>query len=121
MGGVGPRSALAALSLLSAEQLAATIAAGDAQALARIPGIGARTATRIVVELRGKLPDVAVAATGGVPAAAETGAHADVAAALRGMGFTPSEIATRVAALPRDQALSGEEALRLALRHTEPR
>jgi Holliday junction DNA helicase RuvA len=121
VGGVGPRSALAALSLLSAEQLAATIAAGDAQALARIPGIGARIATRIVVELRGKLPDVAVAATGGVPIGGETGAHADVAVALRGMGFTPSEIATRVAALPRDPALDAAEALRLALRHTEPR
>jgi Holliday junction DNA helicase RuvA len=121
VGGVGPRTALAALSLLSVDQLAATIAAGDAQALARIPGIGARTATRIIVELRGKLPEGAGLADGGVPVVSETGAHADVAAALRGMGFTPSEIATRVAALPRDQALSAEEALRLALRQTEPR
>jgi Holliday junction DNA helicase RuvA len=120
VGGVGPRTALAALSLLSVEQLAATIAAGDAQALARIPGIGARTATRIVVELRGKLPDVAVAATEGVPVGGATGAHADVEAALRGMGFNPSEIASRMAALPRDETLSAEEALRLALRHVEP-
>ena len=121
VGGVGPRSALAALSLLPVEQLAATIAAGDAQALARIPGIGAKTATRIVVELRGKLPSIEVSIAGAVPAGVDTGTHADVAAALRGMGFTPSEIASRVAALPRDQALDAEEALRLALRHTEPR
>ena len=125
VGGVGPRSALAALSLLSAEQLAATIAAGDVQALARIPGIGARTATRIVVELRGKLPEVAVPAggsvAGGIPAGATADAHADVVAALRGMGFTASEIATRLAALPRDETLSVEEALRLALRQTESR
>jgi Holliday junction DNA helicase RuvA len=120
VGGVGPRTALAALSLLSVEQLAATIAAGDAQALARIPGIGARTATRIVVELRGKLPGVAGPADGGVPVGGATGAHADVVAALQGMGFNPSEIATRLATLPRDQALSAEEALRFALRHTEP-
>jgi Holliday junction DNA helicase RuvA len=120
VGGVGPRTALAALSLLSVEQLAATIAAGDAQALARVPGIGARTATRIVVELRGKLPDVGVPADGLVPAGADAGAHADVVAALRGMGFTPSEIATRLAALPRDEPLSAEEALRRALRHAEP-
>ena len=121
VGGVGPRTALAALSLLSVEQLAATIAAEDAQALARIPGIGARTATRIVVELRGKLPGVAVPADGGGLDGVDAGAHADVVAALRGMGFTPSEIATRVAALPHDQTLSAEEALRLALRQTEPR
>jgi Holliday junction DNA helicase RuvA len=121
VGGVGPRSALAALSLLPVAQLAATIAAGDAQALARIPGIGARIATRIVVELRGKLPDIEASVAGVVSAGVDVGAHADVAAALRGMGFTPSEIASRVAALPRDQALDAEEALRLALRHTEPR
>jgi Holliday junction DNA helicase RuvA len=121
VGGIGPRSALAALSLLSAEQLAATIAAGDAQALARIPGIGARTATRIVVELRGKLPSVEVPVTGALSAGGDAGAHADVVAALRGMGFTASEIATRLAALPRDDTLSAEEALRLALRQSEPR
>jgi Holliday junction DNA helicase RuvA len=120
VGGVGPRSALAALSLLTAEQLAATIAAGDAQALARIPGIGARTATRIVVELRGKLPTVEVPIAGGGPTGVAAGAHADVVAALRGMGFNPSEIATRLAALPRDEPLSAEEALRRALRHAEP-
>jgi Holliday junction DNA helicase RuvA len=121
VGGVGPRSALAALSLLSAEQLAATIAAEDAQALARIPGIGARTATRIVVELRGKLPTVEVPIAGSAPTDVAAGAQADVVAALRGMGFTPSEIATRLAALPRDETLSAEEALRLALRQSEPR
>ncbi len=121
VGGVGPRSALAALSLLTVEQLAATIAAGDAQALARIPGIGARIASRIVVELRGKLPSLEVPVAGAIPSGGDAGAHADVAAALRGMGFTPSEIATRLAALPRDQALSAEEALRLALRQSEPR
>src|SRR5918998_4485166 len=79
VGGVGPRSALAALSLLSAEQLATTIAAGDAQALARIPGIGAKIATRIVVELKGKLPDVAASVAGVVSAGVDAGAHADVA------------------------------------------
>jgi Holliday junction DNA helicase RuvA len=120
VGGVGPRTALAALSLLSVEQLATTIAAGDAQALARIPGIGVRTATRIVVELRGKLPSIDVPAAGAIPGGVETGAHADVVTALRGMGFTPGEIATRVTALPRDQALSTEEALHRALRHAEP-
>jgi Holliday junction DNA helicase RuvA len=121
VGGVGPRTALAALSLLSVDQLAATIAAGDAQALARIPGIGARTATRIVVELRGKLPEGAGPVTGGIPVLSETGAQADVVAALREMGFTSSEIATRMAALPQDEPLSAEEALRLALRQSEPR
>ena len=121
VSGIGPRSALAALSTLSVDQLATTIAAGDAKALARIPGIGAKTAARIVLELKGKLP--AVEAPPGVAVSTRTGSgdgvHADVVAALQGLGFSASEIATRLAALPRDQVLSSEDALRLALRQSD--
>ena len=121
VSGIGPRSALAALSTLSADQLAMTIAAGDAKVLGRIPGIGAKTAARIVLELKGKLPAVE-ALPGGVVAigtGSEDGVHADVVAALQGLGFSASEIAARLAALPRDQLLSPEDALRPALRHAD--
>ncbi len=57
----------------------------------------------------------AVAASTG----SDDGVHADVVAALQGLGFSASEIATRLAALPRDQVLSPEEALRLALRQAD--
>ena len=121
VSGIGPRAALAALSTLSAERLATTIVAGDAKLLARIPGIGAKTAARIVLELKGKLP--ALEGTAGAPIAAGTGSedgvHADVVAALQGLGFSASEIAARLAALPRDQVLSPEDALRLALRQPD--
>jgi len=115
VGGIGPRSALAALSTLSAERLAAAIAAGDAQALARVPGIGAKSAARIVLELKGKLP--ALDGLGGESVVGEVAGslESEVALALRGLGLTPSEVATRLAALPRDPGLSVEEALRLAL------
>ncbi len=49
----------------------------------------------------------------------EDGVHADVVAALQGLGFSASEIAARLASLPRDQVLSSEEALRLALRQAD--
>ena len=121
VSGIGPRAALAALSTLTAEQLATTIAAGDAKLLARIPGIGAKTAARIVLELKGKLPALEVAAGAAVSAGTGSadGVHADVVAALQGLGFSASEIAARLAALPRDQLLSSEEALRLALRQAD--
>ncbi len=118
VGGIGPRAALAALSTLTAERLANAIAAGDAQTLARVPGIGAKSAARIVLELKGKLP--VLAGTGGELVVGEAAAstESEVAAALRGLGFTPTEVATRLAALPRDQSLSAEDALRLALQQS---
>ena len=118
VSGIGPRSALAALSMLAAEQLASVIAAGDAKTLARVPGIGAKSAARIVLELKGKLP--VLEGTGGalVMGKAAASTESEVAAALRGLGFTPAEVATRLAALPRDQHLSAEDALRLALQQS---
>jgi len=115
VSGIGPRSALAALSTLTAERLASAIAAGDAAALARVPGIGAKSAARIVLELKGKLP--ALDGLGGESVVGEVAGslESEVALALRGLGLTPSEVATRLAALPRDPGLSVEEALRLAL------
>ena len=119
VSGVGPRAALAALSAFSAERLAAMIAAGDAKLLARIPGIGAKTAGRIVLELKGKLPTAEAAGVAAAPAGMAEGVHGDVVEALRGLGFSAAEITARVAALPRDQALSAEEALRIALRQSD--
>ena len=121
VSGIGPRAALAALSTLSADQLAMTIAAGDAKVLGRIPGIGAKTAARIVLELKGKLPALEGPAGMAVSTGTTTddGVHADVVAALQGLGFSASEIAARLAALPRDRVLSPEEALRLALRQAD--
>ena len=85
------------------------------------PGIGAKTAARIVLELKGKLPALDVPAGGAIPAGTGSGdgVHADVVAALQGLGFSASEIAARVAALPRDQTLSPEAALRLAPRQAD--
>ncbi len=119
--GIGPKAALSALTALPADHLAAAIAAGDATRLARIPGIGAKTAARIVLDLKGKLPAEVASAVTPVPPTPVAGPYTDVATALRGLGFSAAEVATRLRALPQDRALTPEDALRLALQHTDRR
>lgn len=75
VSGVGPKTALSAVSGLPPAELRAAVASGDAKALARLPGVGKRTAERICVELRGKIDPLEAAAASaagksGAPAAA---------------------------------------------------
>ncbi len=115
--GVGPRAALGALTAMPVAQLAAAIQAGDIKALVRIPGIGRKTAQQMVLDLKGKL-EFAPSEEAPVPTAApaaQAGPFEDAASALRELGFTPAEIAGAIAALPRDQSLTDEQALRAAL------
>lgn len=83
--GVGPRLALAILSTLSPAELAEAVRRGDKAMLTRIPGVGAKKAERLLVELRDRLgPAMAgsVAVVGG-------SVHADLASALTNLGFAP--------------------------------
>jgi Holliday junction DNA helicase RuvA len=97
VGGVGPKLALAILSFHSVEALERAIASGDADALSLVSGVGKKTANRIVLELRdqfGVAAEVALAPTGS--------AMGDVREALKGMGFSTSEIQEALATLPED-------------------
>jgi Holliday junction DNA helicase RuvA len=107
--GVGPSTAVAALRTLGGERLSSAIAAGDASVVATVPGIGAKTAQRIVLELKDK-----VGTATGTPAAAAA-VRDDVLEALRALGYQNSEIRTalRDVDLPTDEA----EALRVALQY----
>ena len=116
VSGVGPRVAMGALSAAPAVRLAAMIAAEDVAALAKLPGIGRKTASRIVLDLKGKLVVPETAAP--VAAAAPASGPIDVAAAaLRELGFTAAEVTAAVAALPRDRELSDDEAVLLAFQY----
>ena len=84
VAGVGPKLALALLSTVSPEQFAASIANGDAAAITRVPGIGKKTAERLVVELRDR---VALSAT---TAPAGQGAASDAVLALVALGYRES-------------------------------
>jgi Holliday junction DNA helicase RuvA len=112
ISGVGPKVALSVLSGLSVEDLAASVAAQDAARLTKIPGIGKKTAERLVLELRDKLPRVAtlVKSEGGGSAAG-----ADVINALLALGYNEREAQAAVKQLPPDLQIA--DAIRQALKH----
>lgn len=116
---VGPRTAVGILSHLSAAELASAIRSKNAQALVAAPGVGKRTAERLLLELRDKLDFLATQAAPDAtvrPAARPGAVVAQVVEALARMGFKPAEAERAVATLGPD-AESGpvERVLRLAL------
>jgi Holliday junction DNA helicase RuvA len=111
VSGLGPKLALAMLSAMSVEKLAMAIASGGADLLSEIPGIGRKTANRIILELKDKI--AAGWLTTPPPEFAEE--NAEVLAALVSLGYSVREASHAVATLPPDPALSLEEKIRLAL------
>ena len=119
VSGIGAKIALAVLSGVSVDEFARLVQTGDITALTRIPGIGKKTAERMVVELRDRAADLA---GGGVPGAMAAGAGdpvADAVTALQQLGYKPAEAArmAREAAAPGDEAATIiRKALQSALR-----
>ena len=92
VSGIGPKMAISALSTFNPKELASAIAAGDVTRISSVPGIGKKTAQRVVLELQGILKSEA----DGFAAAEDStrsGAMADASTALESMGFTSPEIA----------------------------
>lgn len=116
VSGIGAKIALAVLSGASVEEFSRLVQNGDIAALTRIPGIGKKTAERIVVELR----DRVAALGGGVPGLSVSGAVpddpvAEASVALQQLGYKPAEVARLV----KDAAAAGDSAetiIRKALR-----
>ena len=119
VNGVGAKLALAILSGLDADGLAACVQTGDTARLSKVPGIGKKTAERLVVELRDRLtaPASAAVPAGGTPAAAvpHDDPVAEAVSALVALGLKPPEASRRVLAIEQ-QGLSGEEMVREALK-----
>ena len=113
VSGLGPTKALGVLSGSSVEAVRSYIWTENAAALSRVPGIGARTAARIILDLKGKIGP-----------AAESGAATDDAELLSWLttlGFAPAEAHAALAKLPRDAALAFEEKARKALELLRPK
>jgi holliday junction DNA helicase RuvA len=109
ISGVGPKVALSVLSGMSVDDLSAAVSSEDAARLTKIPGIGKKTAERLVLELRDKLPRVA--GTARTDAAA---ANSDVLNALLGLGYNEREASAVVKQLAADLPLA--DAIRQALK-----
>ncbi len=109
ISGVGPRTALSVLSGMDVADLAQAITLQEAGRLIKVPGIGKKTAERLLLELKGKLgADIGA----GTPVVA--GAQTDILQALMALGYSDKEAATALKALPADVGVS--EGIKLALR-----
>jgi holliday junction DNA helicase RuvA len=109
ISGVGPRMALSILSGLSVNELAQAVAQQDSAGLTKVPGIGKKTAERLLLELKGKLGDALSA-----PVSITQGAQSDILQALLALGYSDREAAAALKALPADVGVS--DGIKLALK-----
>ncbi len=111
---VGPKAAMAVLSVLSPEELAAAIVAADTVAISRAPGVGKRTAERIILELKSGVEEGMGAPVPAVAASAAAGAGDPALHWLLGLGFSAVEARQALSVEPED-GLSTDERVRHAL------
>lgn len=119
VSGIGPKTALTLLSRVPADALAAGIASSDAVMLAKCPGIGKKTAERIIIELRDKVPSFGIPENTSTSGPANTNAVAEeAAAALVTLGFKPADAkkAVEKCLQASETAPSTEELVKMALR-----
>ena len=120
VNGVGPKLALTILSGIEADEFVASVHRGDSDALVRLPGVGKKTAERLIIEMKDRLKDwqgdpsvVAAVAMPSAPSANQL--VADAESALVALGYKPTEAAKAIAKLPGDYDNS-EDMIRAALK-----
>src|SRR6266576_1009113 len=107
ISGVGPKVALALLSVMDARTLYKAIADEDQQRLALAPGVGKRLAAKLVLELKGKLPSLV--SLGGADALSPSGKiQSEALEALMGLGFSAAEAQAALAKIPQDRPMTLE-------------
>jgi holliday junction DNA helicase RuvA len=111
VSGVGPKAALAIVSGYAPDQIRRAVQTGDHALFTSIPGIGRRTAERVVIDLKDKVGGLQIAAAPDAPAVAD--GHTDARDALVGLGMSVAE--AEAALRPLDESLPVEERVRLAL------
>lgn len=121
VNGVGPKMALGIMSGMEAQELVQCVQSGNLVALTRIPGVGKKTAERLLVELRDKLSAWELAGSGKTGAVVSGKPASDPAteaeSALVSLGYKPVEASRMVSAIARENsATSSQELIRLALR-----
>jgi Holliday junction DNA helicase RuvA len=123
VSGVGPKLALTILSGMDAQNFARCVQRDDISSLVALPGVGKKTAERLLVEMRDKLSDWLVPATEGRGSTVRSGISpvvpdivADAEGALISLGFKPQEASRMVAAVNDDSVVQSEELIRRALK-----
>jgi Holliday junction DNA helicase RuvA len=118
VNGVGARLALTILSGMDAGAFAGCIQSGDTAALVRLPGVGRKTAERLIVEMRDRLgafSGLTLSRPGAAAAHAPATPTEDAVTALIGLGYKPQEASRMVRAIDNTAELSSEEIIRAAL------
>ena len=124
VNGIGAKSALAVLSTMSVDEFVAMIQSQDVAAIVKIPGVGKKTAQRLIIEMRDKLGDVSqddISLPGNGAQAANLGnmpatAQSEALIALQSLGFRPQEVNLLIKQIAKD-GMSAEEIIRLCLQH----
>jgi len=117
ISGIGAKMALTILSGASGEELARYVSTGDVASLTRLPGIGKKTAERIIMELRDKLEGITIGGSGGSAVAGtpvSTEPATEASHALASLGFKPTEVNRMIGAVAED-GMEAEEIIRKAL------
>lgn len=110
---VGPRTALAVMSAATSDAIASAIVSGDERALSSIPGIGAKTAARLVLELKSKLQKE----WGAVSSVSASAPDSEALAALTTLGYSNAEARAALESIPADKKISVEDKIRIALQN----
>ena len=121
VNGVGPKLGLAILSGMEVDEFVRTVRNNDVATLVNMPGIGKKTAERLIVEMRDRLAEWEVTATGGAGSEVGSGASAvtkDAETALVSLGYKPMQAAHAIAQVIKDKpgVANSEELIRLALK-----
>ena len=114
--GVGPKVALSMMSAVPLDQLQLAIATENVQVLSQVPGIGKKTAARLVLELKSKM-DRGALPTMALPTEQGGRVNVEVQEVLQSLGYSAVEAQSAVSALPADAPPELEERIRLALRY----
>ncbi len=111
ISGIGPKLAVAILSTLSVDNIRSAVRNDRPEIISRVPGIGKKTAQKIVLELQDKVPSTLEA----MPASADGDSSADVMDALTALGYSVVEAQTAIQNIPLDAPDSVEERVLIAL------
>lgn len=125
VSGIGPKGGLAILSVMSADALRFAVAAGDAKAIAKAPGVGKKTAERVVLELRDKISiedtlrnfGTSDGEAGGVAGTTDNRMKREAIEALTALGYSASEATAAVKKVEISEDDTSETILKQALKH----
>jgi len=116
VSGVGPKMALGVLSGMSAKDFTVAVHSNDVNALVKLPGVGKKTAERLVVEMKDRLDTSSQESTLGESTKKQVDVGQEAESALIALGYKPQDAARMISNVQTDEALSAEQLIRSALK-----